>query len=73
MLLGSDGATLQLLYAIPNGEYFECEQDPLPWRADILLRPLWRMEDGLVEPNDGPGLGIEIDESALAPWLVVDG
>jgi D-arabinonate dehydratase/D-galactarolactone cycloisomerase len=66
----SSAACLQLLYALPNGEYFECDQDPLPWRSEILSRPAFRIEDGLVEPNDLPGLGIELDEAALTPWLV---
>lgn len=66
----SSAACLQLLYALPNGEYFECDQDPLPWRDEIITAPAFTMEDGLVAPNDGPGLGIEIDERALASWRV---
>ena len=40
----SSAACLHLLYALPNGEYFECDQDPLPWRNEILsARPFaWR-------------------------------
>jgi L-alanine-DL-glutamate epimerase-like enolase superfamily enzyme len=26
------------------------------------------MEDGLIAPTDAPGLGLDIDEDALAPW-----
>ena len=69
----SSAACLQLLYALPNGEYFECDQDPLPWRQDILASPAWRVEGGLAEPSDTPGLGLSIDESKLAPWRVKPG
>jgi D-arabinonate dehydratase/D-galactarolactone cycloisomerase len=66
----SSAACLQLLYALPNGEYFECDQDPLPWRDEILAAPAFTFEDGMVAPTDRPGLGIDIDEAALAPWRV---
>jgi len=66
----SSAACLQLLYALPNGEYFECDQDPLPWREGILRSPAYRIENGLAAPNDTPGLGVDLDEAALAPWLV---
>ena len=32
--------------------------------------PSHRLEDGMAEPADAPGLGIEIDEAKLTPWLV---
>jgi D-arabinonate dehydratase/D-galactarolactone cycloisomerase len=66
----SSAACLQLLYALPNGEYFECDQDPLPWRDGILRAPAFRVENGLAVPGDAPGLGIDLDEAALKPWLV---
>jgi D-galactarolactone cycloisomerase len=66
----SSAACLQLLYALPNGEYFECDQDPLPWRDNILRAPAFRVESGLAVPGDAPGLGIDLDEAALKPWLV---
>ena len=66
----SSAACLHLLYALPNGEYFECDQDPLPWRDDILAAPMMTMEDGLVAPTEAPGLGVSIDEAKLAAWLV---
>jgi D-galactarolactone cycloisomerase len=66
----SSAACLHLLYALPNGEYFECDQDPLPWRNEILKRPAFRLEDGMAEPGDAPGLGVDIDEAKLTPWLV---
>ena len=66
----SSAASLHLLHAIPNGEYFECDQDPLPWREEILSAPAISVEDGFAAPVDAPGLGIELDESALTPWLI---
>jgi D-galactarolactone cycloisomerase len=69
----SSAACLQLLYALPNGEYFESDQDPLPWRQDILTHPAWHIESGQAKPGDAPGLGLSIDESKLIPWLVKPG
>jgi D-galactarolactone cycloisomerase len=66
----SSAACLHLLYALPNGEYFECDQDPLPWREGLLKRPVFQIEDGLAMPSDTPGLGLDLDETALRPWLV---
>jgi D-arabinonate dehydratase/D-galactarolactone cycloisomerase len=66
----SSAACLSLLYALPNGEYFECDQDPMPWREDILRAPAWTVDDGLAMPSDRPGLGIDIDEGKLARWRV---
>src|SRR5260370_15754872 len=66
----SSAACLHLLYALPNGEYFECDQDPLPWREGLLKRPVFQIEDGLAMPSDAPGLGLDLDETALRPWLV---
>jgi L-alanine-DL-glutamate epimerase-like enolase superfamily enzyme len=66
----STAATLQLLYALPNGDYFECDQDPNGLRDELAASPLYRMEEGLVTPHDGPGLGLVIDEQALQRWRV---
>jgi D-galactarolactone cycloisomerase len=66
----STAATLQLLYALPNGDYFECDQDPNGLRDELAASPLYRMNEGLVTPHDGPGLGIVIDEQALQRWRV---
>jgi D-arabinonate dehydratase/D-galactarolactone cycloisomerase len=63
-------ACLNLLYALPNTDYFECDADPSPFRQDFLKRPLFRMDGGHVEPSDGAGLGLDIDEDLLAQWRV---
>jgi D-arabinonate dehydratase/D-galactarolactone cycloisomerase len=66
----SSAACLQLLYALPNADFFECDQDPLPWREGISRVPLYSFENGVVIPNDRPGLGLDIDEGALKAWQV---
>jgi D-arabinonate dehydratase/D-galactarolactone cycloisomerase len=63
-------ACLNLLYAMPNADFFECDMDPSPWRADILNRPLFAFESGLVAPFDRPGLGLDINEEELKRWQV---
>ena len=66
----SMAACSQLLYALPNGAYFEMDQDPLPWREEIVKSPALVIEDGLVAPAGLPGIGVDIDEDALRPWIV---
>ena len=61
----STAATVQLLYALPNGDYFECDQDPNALRDELAREPLFVLDDGLVAPSDRPGLGIDIDEEVL--------
>src|SRR5262249_1560945 len=66
----SSAACLQLLYALPNGEYSECDHDPVPWREAILAAPAYRIGEGMAEPGEAPGLGLVVREEALAPWRV---
>lgn len=63
-------ACLNLLYALPNAEFFECDMDPSPWRRDILKTPLFTFENGYVAPTERPGLGLDIDAEALAKYRV---
>ena len=63
-------ACLNLLYALPNADYFECDMDPSPWRDQFLRTPLFILDDGMVQPFDRPGLGLDIDETAIAAWRV---
>lgn len=65
-------ASLQLLAAIPTAPIsragfepmLEYDQSEHPFRGE-LTTPLPRIEDGAVLIPDGPGLGIEVDRSAL--------
>jgi D-galactarolactone cycloisomerase len=66
----STAAALQLLYALPNGDYFECDQDPNALRDELARDPLYRMQDGLVIPNERPGLGIDVDETVIERYRV---
>lgn len=66
----SVAACLNLIYALPNADYFECDMDPSPWRRDILNKPLFTFESGLVAPFDRPGLGLDINEEQITRWRV---
>jgi len=63
-------ACLNLIYALPNTDYFEMDMDPSPWRSDFITQDLFLFEDGHVAPLDRPGLGLDIDEAALRKWQV---
>ena len=66
----STAATLSLLFALPNGDYFECDQDPNALRDEMARQSLYAFDDGMVIPSDRPGLGLEVDEDALKRWRV---
>ena len=68
----STAATLQLLYALPNGDYFECDQDPNDLRDGFVAGSFYTLDDGMAQPLDRPGLGIDIDEDAMKRWIVRD-
>jgi L-alanine-DL-glutamate epimerase-like enolase superfamily enzyme len=36
----------------------------------VLRHPVFQIEDGMAIPTAAPGLGIDLDETALGPWLV---
>lgn len=38
--------------------------------ADDLVRPQWRVADGLLPLSSGPGLGVEVDEAAVAAHAI---
>lgn len=63
-------ACLNLLYALPNADYFECDMDPSPWREQFQRTPLFDFDEGMVQPFDRPGLGLDIDEAVLTTWRV---
>jgi D-arabinonate dehydratase/D-galactarolactone cycloisomerase len=63
-------ACINLLYGLPQTDYFECDMDPSPWRSDILKQSLFTFDQGHVMPFDRPGLGLDIDEEQLKKWQV---
>ncbi len=66
-------ATLHFLAATDNAGYFEaCVSRFNPFRD--MFGPLWEIgADGCVTPPEGPGLGVEVDESIFAKYPVIDG
>lgn len=61
-------AALQLIGAVPNATYVEYAIDlpALNWGHDPLMqKPIEVSKAGYVKIPDGPGLGIDIDESAI--------
>ena len=67
---GSQDVHVHLVSAIPNGlilEYYSDSTDPMWGR---MFKETLKVEDGYVRPPDRPGLGIELNEEALAPYRV---
>jgi galactonate dehydratase len=53
-------AALQVAASVPNFAVLEMKVDDVPWRNQLLTRPLLPVE-GYFPIPDGPGLGIEVD------------
>lgn len=53
-------AALQVAASVPNFALLEMKVDDVPWRNQLLTRPILP-EDGYFAIPDGPGLGIEVD------------
>jgi D-galactarolactone cycloisomerase len=56
-------ATQHLMCAIDNAGYFEgdCSWDN-PFRDQLIDPPIRIASDGTLAPNEGPGLGVTVDE-----------
>ena len=67
-------ATIHLLAAIENGGYFESDvsKDNL-FRDQLVSTPYQLDRGGNVRPLEGPGLGVELDETFLAAHPVIEG
>jgi L-alanine-DL-glutamate epimerase-like enolase superfamily enzyme len=66
-------ATLHFLAATENAGYFEsCVSEFNPLR-DMFGKAYEIGRDGCVEPPQGPGLGIEVDEALFAKYPLIDG
>jgi len=57
-------ANAHFVAAMPNGLTVEVDQTGNPFIEELLTEPL-RIKDGLLHLPDTPGLGIELDETAL--------
>lgn len=63
-------ANLHVALAFSQCPFVEVPFDPPGWSPDrrdwLLPAPVYVAEDGTIRPPDGPGLGFELDEAALA-------
>ena len=67
---GNQDIHIHLVTAIPNGlilEYYRGSTDPM---FDKMFEEPLPVEDGYVRPPNRPGLGIELNDEALAPYRV---
>lgn len=60
----ANAATLQLAACCPNFLYLETMATDVPWRSQVAVERC-RLVQGEMSIPDAPGLGVEIDESAL--------
>ncbi len=67
-------ANLHVSAGVGGGPYFEFPWDPPGWtpeRRDFMLtEPVMITADGTLEVPQRPGLGIELDEEAVARWRI---
>ncbi len=67
-------ACLHLLASVDNAGYFEADLSLYnPFRDELCSWQAVVGEDGRIAPPEGPGLGVDIDESMLAKFPVIDG
>ena len=67
---GNQDIHVHLVAAISNGmtvEYYRGTTDPM-WGK--MFKKTLKVEDGHVSPPDAPGIGIELNDEALAPYRV---
>ena len=67
----STAACVQLDACIPNFALQEYTGESEPPKSDLLVDPI-KLEEGFLIVPDGPGLGVELNESALAAHPFVD-
>jgi galactonate dehydratase len=69
----ANAATLQLAACTPNFEFLETMATDVPWRKEVAEEAC-RFVDGQMSIPDAPGLGVEINEQAMArfPYQVHD-
>jgi len=63
-------ASLHFAAAIPNGLELEWDQNPNAIREELLKEPLRLEKGGTVKLPERPGLGIELDRSAIERYRV---
>ncbi|MGI6450944.1 MAG: mandelate racemase/muconate lactonizing enzyme family protein [Desulfitobacteriia bacterium] len=69
----STAATIHLLCSIPNAWFYEADlMMGNPYRDLLVENPL-KVEGGLIEPNDEPGLGVHVREEFFDQYPAIDG
>ena len=69
----STAANVHLLCAMPNRLIYEADiSHTNPWRDQSAANPLL-VKDGHIEPNEEPGLGLQIDEEMLTRFAAIPG
>ncbi|EMA59715.1 mandelate racemase/muconate lactonizing enzyme family protein [Halorubrum lipolyticum] len=63
-------ACVHLCAAIPNADVLEYHALEVDWWGDLLSREEPIIEDGYIDVPTGPGLGIELDDDAVAEHLL---
>jgi galactonate dehydratase len=61
----ANAATLQLAACLPSFYLLEMMSGDVPWRKDVCREDV-AIDEGLVRIPAGPGLGVDIDEEAIA-------
>lgn len=60
---------MHVIAALTNGLTVEVDRTGNPFIDRMLVEPL-EVRDGMLRVPDGPGLGIEVDEQAIAPYIL---
>jgi L-alanine-DL-glutamate epimerase-like enolase superfamily enzyme len=63
-------ANLHVSATLPHSPMLEMDQNPNPLRTEIVKSPLSIDSDSLVDLPEAPGLGFELDESAVSRYRI---
>ena len=66
-------ASIHFLASIDNGGYFEACVSAFNPLRDMFGSPFSIDQEGFVQPNTAPGIGLEIDESVFTKFPFIDG
>ncbi|WP_431281540.1 mandelate racemase/muconate lactonizing enzyme family protein [Humitalea sp. 24SJ18S-53] len=70
----NQAASIHFLCAIDNAGYFEADVSVGNLFRDALVSEPWRIgADGCVRPNEGPGIGVDVDEEWLRAHPAIEG
>lgn len=64
-------ANMHLIASIPNGSLLEFDQNPYPFRDELLAEPI-TVTDGVVKMPEAPGLGIEINQAVIDKYRIFE-